>query len=65
MRDREFKLRQKHTEEQERQLRDCTFRPRINHSHNGQKRTLKQFLESQDNFSRRVNEKKEQMKHIL
>lgn len=39
--EREFKLRQKQTEEEQRQLKDCTFRPRINRSQNGQKRTLK------------------------
>lgn len=47
---------------QERQLKECTFRPRVNKSQNGQRRTLKEFLVSQQNFSKKVQQKRTHQK---
>lgn len=46
-------------------MKECTFKPKVNKSFGDKKRTMKEFLKSQEEFVKKVGAKKDQIKKVL
>ena len=61
----EIRLMHLREEKDRKELENCTFQPNVNSKMDRPKRSLGEFLEEQDNFTRKVNAKKELIKEHL
>ena len=50
---------------EERVMADCTFKPLTNHSPSRSPRNIKQFLQSQNNFQAKIDEKNNHLKQRI
>ena len=62
--DKKEKLRERQQAEQSNQMKECTFRPSVNKS-SAKKRTLKEFLDSQQQFISRAQHKRQAMQKTM
>lgn len=46
-------------------MKECTFKPKVNKSVGDKKRTMRQFLQSQEDFVKKVGDKKDRIKKVL
>ena len=46
-------------------MKECTFKPKVNRVSGDKKRSMKEFLEAQDMFIKKVGDKREQIKNSI
>ena len=62
--DKKEKLKERQQAEQSNQMKECTFRPSVNKS-SAKKRTLKEFLDSQEQFVNRAQHKRQALQKTM